>query len=29
LIRISMTPSDMGDGLFSASKRRSINFIIL
>jgi hypothetical protein len=29
LIRISMTPSDMGDGLFAASKCRIINFIIL
>jgi hypothetical protein len=29
LIWISMTPSDMGDGLFTASKCRIINFIIL
>jgi hypothetical protein len=29
LIRISVTPSDMGDGLFTKSKRRIINFIIL
>jgi hypothetical protein len=29
LIRISTTPSDMGDGLFIASKHRIINFIIL
>jgi hypothetical protein len=28
LIQISVTPSDMGDGLFTASKRRIINFII-
>jgi hypothetical protein len=29
LIQISVTPSDMRDGLFAASKRRIINFIIL
>jgi hypothetical protein len=28
LIQISTTPSDMGDGLFTAPKRRIINFII-
>jgi hypothetical protein len=29
LIRISVTPSDMGDGLFAVSKCRFINFVIL
>jgi hypothetical protein len=29
LIRISVTPTDMGDGLFAASKHRIINFIII
>jgi hypothetical protein len=29
LIQISVTPSDMGDGLFTESKRRIINFIIM
>jgi hypothetical protein len=29
LIRISATPSDMGDGLFTTFKHRIINFIIL
>jgi hypothetical protein len=29
LIRISVTPSNMGDGLFTAFKRRINNFIIV
>jgi hypothetical protein len=29
LIQISVTPSDMGVGLLTASKHRIINFIIL
>jgi hypothetical protein len=29
LIRISVTLSEMSDGLFAAPKRRIINFIIL
>jgi hypothetical protein len=29
LIQISVTPSDMGDGLFAKSKRRIIKFIIM
>jgi hypothetical protein len=29
LARISATPLDMGDGLFTTSKRRIINFIII